>query len=87
MIMQYGIVCGERNLFAELSTATPPPEDFLDEYCDDTVDDNYIFGDDVMNCGYEFLTKTVEPDTNNPIIKRREIKEIEDAHMDSEDDT
>ena len=70
--MQYGISSSKRNLFDELSNSNP--DDFADEFCDETSGNSYIYGDDVKNCSYEFLTKTVEPDVNFPIVKSEEIK-------------
>ena len=72
LIMQYGISSSKRNLFAELSNSNP--DDFADEYCDETFGKRYIYGEDVNNCGYEFLTKSVEPDVDFPIVKSEEIK-------------
>ena len=70
--MQYGISSSNRNLFAELSNSNP--DDFADEYCDETSGKRYIYGDDVNDCGYEFLPKSVEPDVDFPIVKSEEIK-------------
>lgn len=72
LIMQYGISSSKRNLFAELSNSNP--DDFADDYCDEASGKRYISGDDVNNCGYEFLTKSVEPDVDFPIVKSEEIK-------------
>ena len=78
--MQYGILSAERNLFEELSHSNP--EDFTEDFCDDAEDKNCIYMDDIENCGYDFLTRIVDPNVEFPVVKREIIKEeVDDVHL------
>ncbi len=74
IIMQYGIVSAQRNLFEELAVARSAIDFSEDDEDEELTEKNYIYGDDVLNCDYEFLTRTVEPNIDFPVIKRGQIE-------------